>query len=287
MDGEKRQFIAEMQSAIQSGALTSSEIKGRLMRAIDKEFNKTDSPADIEFIRAGQSLLDDIYGYKIEIDHEASRNALKQKMKASSWKRSIFRIARNSVLTAAAILVVMFVTDGVFHLQWFEGHSTEDEQQYVVSGHEIDPSLIEKGNAGETDDAREINTTDLAEAIAVLGFTPPMPTWLPEGWAISDYYAYLYDGHQMFRATYTSTDEDIELQYELKRFSDVQSVQDTFEQAEHGDMEHIGDWDIYISSNINSVMAIWCEGTVYYSVYGTIELEALRKMIHSINKGVT
>ena len=261
------------------------------MLAIDNELNKPEGHADMEFVRTAHAILREMNKSTIVVSDEsleASLQSAKRKLANARKHRNIVRMAGRAVLATAAIFVVMVIADGVFHWEWLGSQSTDDQQQYVVTGQVVDPGIIEKGNADNSAiPPTEITTTDLVEAIAVLGFTPPMPAWFPEGWNVESYYSYLGSHFQIFSIKLRSQDSDGSLNYEIKHFLNIADAIATFEQNELGISTLINDWQVYFSQNIERNAAIWYENNICYSLYGLTTENDLTRIIQSINKGVT
>lgn len=69
--------------------------------------------------------------------------------------------------------------DAAFHFEWLTGSSTKDEQQYVINGVTVDPKLVVNGNAEDSNNIfARVDTSDMDEVTALLGYTPDTPTAL-------------------------------------------------------------------------------------------------------------
>ena len=287
MDGENSQYIAEIKAAIQSGALTRSEMYGRLMRAVETEISKTDGTADMKFVAAAQDLIRVICGGKEEDDQlkmEQALQATRAKLEAMQKRRRRNRVIGRTIIATAAVIVFAVVGEGVLRRQWLSGQPTEDEQQYVITGHEIDPKLIQKGNAANgTIEPVEITTTDLSEAISVLGFTPPMPTWFPDGWVIEDYYASVNPANITFSIFLTNGGIEL-IKYDLTRYNEIGNALNSFEQNAKGTEIPLEQWNIYITENIERRVALWREDNTAYSLHGPLSEDLILKIIKSINE---
>ena len=228
MDGNEAQ-LATIKDAIKKGELTKEIIERRLNAAIDAELRKTDSPADMELINACQDLLWEInmHGEPYHSNQQQSLAALREKLakmeRAKKRKRRVLGIAMASFL----LVVGSFAVDTALHRQWLEGEQAPDEQQYIISGQENNPGLLTESQAGNEPIPypQSITTTSLEEVVSILGYTPLMPTWLPEGWTIESYYIRMGDT-SVIRIMCQNEQEE-----ELLRLSRVRSARPQKNQA--------------------------------------------------------
>ena len=287
MNGKNGRYLAEIKAAIKDGTLTGSEIRRRLIASIDKELEKPEQLADMEFIRVAHAILREMHRSTIVVDDEALEVSLKcaqKKMAASEKHRIIKRFTIRTILATAAVFVVLAVGDGIFHWEWLSGKPTDDQQQYVVSGHEIDPSLIEKGNAADADVYRETTTTDLSEAVTVLGFTPPIPSWFPDEWELKNYYAHANNLYQIFTLNLASEESEKPISYSVTRFSHMEDAEAAFEQNELGVRTSVNDRSIYLTMNYDLAVAIWHENNICYSLHAPVPEETIIQIVKSILK---
>lgn len=271
---------------LNSGKLTPQEATRRLSNAVDKELAK--APADISesFIATCEDLIYAINNEREYISHaEASRQELEVKIEKKERRSSIYKRVLAVSSIAAMLLVGVIMGDGILHREWLSGTSTPDQQQFAVTGNVVDPGLVEGGHADITDETREITTDSFDEAVEVLGYTPLVPTWFPEGWEIKEYYAYAEEGFSRLSIDLVSESKDEELKYELRQYSDMETAEHAFEQNEHGDMELCNGWKIYFSINIERSAAVWLDGKTTYSLFGRVTKDEMKDIIISIERG--
>lgn len=290
MKGHQSRMIAELRTAIKNGTLTCSEIDRRLTDAINKEINKTNEAADLGFIEACQDLLGELYGNQMKPTDELMRSSLesaREKLRSKSKRSSAsLRTSLRIAIVAAALIIAVVVGDQVLRREWLEGDSSDDKQQYTVSGHAIDPGLVESGNAAITTEEQEITTIELSEVVGVLGYTPKMPTWFPADWDLEEYYAQSIEVYQLFNLTLVSERSKEFLKYEVTRYTSIEDAQASFEQNEHGQSLPCNGWDVYLTQNMGKSMAVWWEGDTCYALYGPLPQSDLIKTIESIQKEV-
>lgn len=287
MDGNEHR-LAKIKDAIKKGELTKEMIERRLNAAIDHELRKTDSPADMELIKACQDLLWEInmHGEPYHSNKQQSLATLRGKLakaeRAKKRKRQILSIAMASLLLIAG----SFVVDAALHRQWLEGEQAPDEQQYIISGQENDPGLLTESQAGNAPKTypQSITTASLEEVVSILGYTPLMPTWLPDGWTDKSYYVRMGDT-SVIRIMCQNEQEEELLSLSIFVYPDMESATFAFEQERAGEKIICNGWNVYLADNLGSPVAIWQNKVTCYSITGPVSKEELLKIIQSIQRG--
>lgn len=288
MDGEKQQMLAKIKEAIENGSLTKNEIERRLNAAIDAEIKKKDSPADMQLITACQNLLWEInmHGEPYRSNKEQSLRSLIDKLNKKESRQKRQKYAFGFATALVVLIVGGFAIDALLKSQWLEGTSSRDEQQYVISRQEMNPGIIDASQADNTVQTHTITTTNLNEALTVLGHIPLMPTWIPDGWVVENYYANHIGSITSFGIRYQrAPDEDL-LRFSITTYSDVESAIYEFEQGRTGIETQCNGWTVYISENTDAPMAVWREDTACYSITGPISKDELLQIIQSIQRSV-
>ena len=160
--------------------------------------------------------------------------------------------------------------DTALHRQWLEGEQAPDEQQYIISGQENNPGLLTESQAGNEPIPypQSITTTSLEEVVSILGYTPLMPTWLPEGWTIESYYIRMGDT-SVIRIMCQNEQEEELLRLSIFVYPDMESALFAFEQERAGDEIICNGWNVYLAENFGSPVAIWQDKVTCYSITGT------------------
>ena len=288
MDGERQQMLAKIKEAIENGSLTKNEIERRLNAAIDAEIQKKDSPADMQLITACQNLLWEInmHGKPYRSNKEQSLRSLIDKLNKKESRQKRQKYAFGFATALVVLIVGGFAIDALLKSQWLEGTSSHDEQQYVISGQEINPGIIDPSQADNALQTHTITTTNLNEALTVLGHIPLMPTWVPDGWAVENYYANHIGNITSFGIRYQrAPDEDL-LRFSITTYSDAESAIYEFEQGKTGIETQCNGWTVYVSENTDAPMAVWREDTACYSITGPISKDELLQIIQSIQRSV-
>lgn len=271
---------------LNSGKLTPQDATRRLANAVDKELEK--APEDIResFITTCEDLMyainnKDAYVSQAQSSRKELEGKLEKKRRRGSMSKRILAVAG----IAAMLVIGVIIVDGALHREWLEGNSTQDQQQFEVIGNVVDPGLVDDGYAGVSDETREINTASFDEAVEVLGFDPPVPTWLPDGWVIETHYAFAEEGYARFSIDMVSETGSRKLKYEIRKYSDVETARYSFEQNEHGSKVQSNGSDIYWTENFERVTAIWLDGDMSYALHGAVSRSELIRIINSIEKG--
>lgn len=284
MDGNEHR-LAKIKDAIKKGDLTKEMIERRLNAAIDAELRKIDSPADMELVKACQDLLWEInmHGEPYHSNKQQSLAALREKLakaeRAKKWKRRVLSIALASLL----LVVGGFAIDAAFHRQWLEGEQAPDEQQYIIRGQENDPGFLTESQADNITYSQSITTTSLEAVVSVLGYTPPMPTWLPDGWMIESYYVRASNPIAL-RIMYQNEQEEELIRLSHTIYSDIESASFAFEQEKAGSEAICNGWHVYLADNLGSPVAVWQDKETCYSLTGPISKEECLNIIQSIQR---
>ncbi len=286
MDGNEHR-LAKIKDAIKKGELTKEIIERRLNAAIDAELRKTDSPADMDLINACQDLLWEInmHGEPYHSNQQQSLAALREKLakmeRAKKRKRRVLSIAMASLL----LVVGSFAVDTVLHRQWLEGEQAPDEQQYIISGQENNPGLLTESQAGNEPIPypQSITTTSLKEVVSILGYTPLMPTWLPEGWTLETYYVRVSSPIAL-RIMYQNEQEEELIRLSHTIYPDIESASFAFEQEKAGSEAICNGWHVYLADNLGSPVAVWQDKETCYSLTGPMSKEEFLNIIQSIQR---
>lgn len=278
--------LEAIRTAIADGKLTKEEISRRLTYAINKEYEKHPRERNGTFIVTCQKILYEMHtGQPYASQKEESKQALIGRLNKAKMKRRntrIRHIAIRGLAIGTAIIVLIFGVDALLHREWLEVEQSLDDQQYILNGREIDTGLVDEGIAdNDTTQPQTLTTTNLDEAIAALGYTPLMPSWLPEGWTLENYYVRKSTTTQ-FRIQYHDVQHEFLLRFGMEEYPDINRASQAFEQEREGVEEYYNGWTVYITENIDRCIAIWQDGTICYSLSGPITLDEVQNIIKSI-----
>ena len=278
--------IGVLKKKVESGELTFGELCLRLRVAIDSELRKPTAEIDRDFLNSCQDLLDRL---TLSEKYVSKQPQYERELVRYVEKRRKMETLRKRAFTAVGVLValiVLFVVgDGILHREWLVGDSSKDLQQYEVVGKVVDPNMLEKGKAAKTVEPREVSTKNLEEAESVLGFSPLVPAWYPEGWSLDTYVAARNENWQCFYAAFSSMHHDKLLTYTISKYDKTEEAQNFFEQSEKGQRLLINGWDVYVATNIDELIAIWLDGNCCYALFGALSEDEMVTIIESIQKG--
>lgn len=272
--------------ALNSGALTVDEMHIRLSAMIDAEMEKPPEEIDTELVGACEELLHELYGQEAKQlpSHKAQNYKAVKARLAKSGTRSFFSSNVVRVCTAAAaVLILLVLGDGILRRQWLNTSHSDDEQQFIIEGKNVNPGLIDEGVADQGTDFRTIETPSWEEVVAFLGYGPAMPAWIPEGWAIMTYVADQFEDWQKFAAFYQKDGEEYFLIYEIAKYTNPTFAREEYEQDGVGRYtQSQRGHSVYLTTNIESTLAVWIEGLQLSSVSGPISESAIMSIIESI-----
>lgn len=288
MDGRdflRNEYISSIKEKIERGELTFEEICKRLKSGVDAELGKPHVQIDWAYLNSCQNLLDSLNNAKLGVSKQPQyQQELIRRIKKNEKPRTLPKWVPTTAFAAMAILVLSILGDNLLYRKWLEGNSSIDMQQYEIAGHVVDPGLVEKGNADPSSEAQEITTQSMEDVIDVLGFTPLVPTWYPDGWEPHTFYASKDANlHWFYEVLVSSTNKNF-IMFEVKRFNEIDAAKASFEQDNKGRMLLCNGWNVYITENTNEPVVVWLDGYYCYSLHGPLAEEDLLRIIQSIKK---
>lgn len=287
-NGHANYKLEAIKAAIANGTLTKEEIYARLNQAISEEYQKEPQDWDDDFILFCEQILYEMRtGIPYVSRKEECKQALKNRLnKEEQQSTTSSRVITRGLLMAGALMIVLFGVEILFNREWLSGNSTQDEQQYIISGQTIDPGLVDEGKADDSmTDPQSITTTNLDEAVEALGFVPDMPQWIPDGWESSSYYVAKNESSKWFIATYQKLEQEYSLIYQIVYYQNAEQALAVFEQNKNGREHVLSDKQIvYISENYDDTTCIWYEDLACYNLMGPESSQTFINMIKSIKE---
>lgn len=281
MHGDTRLSTAKILNAINYGTLSQEETVRRLEELVRLELEKGGEESDVELITQAEDLLQEMLAKDAQPieSREAETKAAVLRRIAVEKKRQHIRKAALKVASVAAAFMVLLIGDGILNRGWFKKYSTPDGQQYVVQGQKIDPGIISEGVADNEPRTGELTTTNLDEAIKFLGFEPDLPTWMPEGWKLTNYEVGVVTDETIIKATYVNADDIIV--FIQKKYTDLDNAYASFEQNAEGHVITIGNTEVYYSENTNRVRYNWKKENDVFSLSGNLASKDANQIILS------
>lgn len=201
-----------------------------------------------------------------------------------------FVLALVSILAAIAALaaVLVIVTfgeigmDALIDREYLTASSTADQQQYQIRGNVVKSGIIAAGQAEDAQGDAILDDVAFEDLPGILGFDPPYPHWLPEGWEPEEFSATVSRFSSDVHMVYQKAGQRVLLRYTLMKYSDVEAASMGIEQDKTGDTRRWGDASVYLTTNGDSLIAVWLEDNVCYMLSGPISEEQMKEIFESI-----
>lgn len=278
-----KQQLADLRRQYNEGELTGDQLSALMLQAIETEAAKPAKEMNDAWLTACSELMASADQDKLaKVPDHAERirsklvEAIRKDQKVQQ-RRLAYRMA-----TAAACFLIIFA--GVsFSKQWFRATQSPDEQVYNLMGQQVE---IQTGNQADADGDeawRECETTNFEELCNFLGYTPQVPTWVPEGWTLNGYYATADGESQSITAVYEKAEEKNCLIYDYKQANNISTLSVDFYQDGIGEnMKLENGLDVYMTTNTGDPVAVWITSDTYSCATGTVSVEDLKAFILGI-----
>lgn len=294
MDSSKREAQTQLEAIKQSildGRLTHGQICDALAEEIKKELQKSAEEVDIEYVLACQRLIASLHSKEAaRTESHAEHNFEVAHAKLRQEKHSVQKGRKRAIRYGFAVALLVAVLTGADILltkrQINVSHSP-DHEQIVYDGMMTMPGISEVAGAdAQTDTVQELTTKNWDEAVAFLGYVPEMPTWIPDGWVLDEYYCAIFKSFSIFDVTYCHQDSHEDLVYSIERYYGSEPLHGVFEQDGIGyEVVTATGQQLYITSNIGSSVILWHDGSNVNSVIGPVAADELIHMIESMKEG--
>ncbi len=288
LSDQKAQYLERMRRQHDQGTLSKEELDRLMLEAIEQESMKKE--ADYAWVEACCQLMQDTEQEDaLPEDWPDHRKAIWENIQAVMEKEegeekvvSLKHISWKKVLAAVACLAV--VIGGItLSFSWYEGVQTEEGQTYELRGQTVEVGNGQHATAAGDDTFQDLTTDELSEMTAFLGFTPPLPTWVPDGWELEEYDAYTINGDWEVSVFYLAEGIDTSLSYTCSYAADPSTVIAGFPQDGVGEYVTLaGGKTVYFSTNIEDTIAIWQQQNQYMFIGGPISRDEIIKMIAGI-----
>lgn len=292
MSNDRQTCADQILKAIDYGKLPANETEARLRQMIQDELSRAEqSESGKTRVELCNSLLWQLYTRGEVRGIGADDDEMKARIeKGYTRRRRRKRLMTRTMisLTAALVLLVGLTAAGViFPYRWFTGRSTEDEQQYIVEGHEISIQTISDAIAEHKSrgNADRLQTSDNSEIIDFLGFDPYIPVTLCDR-----YSAYLYEvlfGQTQIRIRCDYSIDGLPTKTSpiyivIRYFDDLEMAYLSIEQDEEGETISICGVDVYRFMNYDREGYIWIQGSKIISLYSQDSQETAKKCVEEI-----
>lgn len=294
MDSSKREAQTQLEAIKQSildGRLTHGQICDALAEEIKKELQKSAEEVDIEYVLACQRLIASLHPKKAaQAESHAEHNFQAAHAKLQQEKHSVQKGRKRAIrygFAVAFLLVVLAGADILLTKRQINVSYSPDHEQIVYDGMMTMPGILEMAGADIQGDAvQELTTKNWDEAVAFLGYVPEMPTWIPDGWVLDEYYCAIFKSFSIFDVTYCHQDSHEDLVYSIERYYGSEPLHGVFEQDGIGyEVVTATGQQLYITSNTGSSVILWHDGSNVNSVIGPVAADELIHMIESMKEG--
>lgn len=279
--GTNRKKIDAIKETIRNKKMTADEISSYLSQIIQAEMKKPLAEMDEALVKECEDIL---WQLNSDTDYVSHANESKKEVmdKLSGNQQHKFFSRRATVVICAALVLVCLVglIDAAFHFEWLTGSSTKDEQQYVINGVTVDPKLVVNGNAEDSNNTyARLDTSDMDEVTALLGYTPDTPTWMPNGLSLDHYVVGIFQNETHFAALYVNDDNTKHFTYSIAKFNSADSANIYFEQNCEGEMISVDDFhDLYVFKNTEYQCCVWIFDLSVYALDGRLTEDEIIKI---------
>ncbi len=294
MDSSKREAQTQLEAIKQSildGRLTHGQICDALAEEIKKELQKSAEEVDIEYVLACQRLIASLHSKEAaQAESHAEHNFEVAHAKLQQEKHSVQKGRKRAIrygFAVAFLLVVLAGADILLTKRQINVSYSPDHEQIVYDGMMTMPGILEMAGADIQGDAvQELTTKNWDEVVAFLGYVPGMPTWIPDGWVLDEYYCAIFKNFSIFDVTYSCQGFNEYLAYSIEHYYGSELLHGTFEQdgIGHEAVTATGQ-QLYITSNTGSSVILWHDGSNVNSVIGPVAADELIHMVESIEEG--
>lgn len=294
MDRSKREAQNQLEAIKQSildGRLTHGQICDALAEEIKKELQKSAEEVDIEYVLACQRLIASLHPKKAaQAESHAEHNFQAAHAKLQQEKHSVQKGRKRAIrygFAVAFLLVVLAGADILLTKRQINVSHSPDHEQIVYDGMMTMPGISEVAGAdAQTDTVQELTTKNWDEVVAFLGYVPGMPTWIPDGWVLDEYYCAIFKNFSIFDVTYSCQGFNEYLAYSIEHYYGSEPLHGTFEQDGIGYETFTATGQrLYITSNTGSSVILWHNGSNVNSVIGPVAADELIHMVESIEEG--
>ena len=294
MDSSKREAQNQLEAIKQSildGRLTHGQICDALAEEIKEELQKSAEEVDIEYVLACQRLIASLHPKKAaQAESHAEHNFQAAHAKLQQEKHSVQKGRKRAIrygFAVAFLLVVLAGADILLTKRQINVSYSPDHEQIVYDGMMTMPGILEMAGADIQGDAvQELTTKNWDEVVAFLGYVPGMPTWIPDGWVLDEYYCAIFKNFSIFDVTYSCQGFNEYLAYSIEHYYGSEPLHGTFEQDGIGYETFTATGQrLYITSNTGSSVILWHNGSNVNSVIGPVAADELIHMVESIEEG--
>ncbi len=287
MDND-RMHIDKLRQELLSGRITYDDIVKRLTMAIETEYLK-ESP-NLDFIDCCEDFLWEITDTEKQRFVSVSDRYLKAigqrtEVTAPNHPRnaSVMGFAKRIALISAAFALIICLTQGTIHFEWFSQQSSSDAQQYIIQGHSVSIDLVMKSIA-EHDQYATLKTDDWEEFTHFLGFSPTIIAPSAIDATDTQYTAFIEPGAIIIIVQYTCS-ETSHVIYTIHHYLDIEEAYLLFEQDASGEQLSINTTKVYCTENLNRYSFTWLDSSTLFNLAGNLENKEFLQIVQELTGG--
>lgn len=280
--------IDKLRQEVLSGRITYDDIVKRLTMAIETEYLKK-SP-NLDFIDCCEDFLLEIKAAEKQRFVSVSDRYLKaigQRTEVAapnhSKNASVMGFAKRIALISAAFALIICLTQGTIHFEWFSQQSSSDERQYIIQGHSVSIDLVMKSIA-EHDQHATLKTDDWEAFTHFLGFSPTIIAPSAIDATDTQYTAFIEPGAIIIIVQYTCS-EDSHMIYTIHHYLDIEEAYLLFEQDATGERLSINSTKVYCTENLNRYSFTWLDNSTLFNLAGNLENKEFLQIVQELTGG--
>ena len=263
--------VEEIRRRISEGELTAQQIHDILISEIENELNRPTKEVNMAYVKICEELLSSLSAddeslvdqYYIR-NHRSIRKVL-GKSHFSQRRLPKFKLVTAFCLAAAMLFAVVLIPNGKIEIT-----PSADDEQYIIQGHSIQST--------------NSIATDWQEVVRLMGGTPQIPQWLPEGWSVTRYSIDLMDSFSALEIKYENNERSEEwLSYTLFVYFSIDDMYNAVEKDRNGTEILLNNGKkVYMFGNLGTQDIMWIEGQNEFNLSGNIENRYMLQMAESI-----
>lgn len=259
-------------------ALSTGELKALLCRELDRKRIDHDQVQQLLTVLRERDEMG-----TAQIPEQIARKwQTLQQEKIVSDRNAVWRKGRRAVRIAAVLVLVFTLTlmvpralgaENVFSVL---GRWTDDFFSFVAPG---EPAATEQEYVFRTDNPE---LQQVYDAVTAVGITyPVVPTWLPDGYALKEFYSKETGSGYKVTAVFKSVGDYIILSYDTER----SGVAKYFKDPGSPVLYECGGVVYYVITNAGTIYAVWTQGNMEHCIQAP-DQETLYRLIRSIHMEV-
>jgi len=293
LTAQMQQDLAVLMEQLKQGEITKEDLSDRMEQEIYKELAKPAEEINNAWIDACADLM--TYADKEQLaawpdEHEKLDQTIRSILtKPRRWHLPSFQLPGRWALPifctlGIAVFTCLLLVGGVLRWSLLYPEQSADGQEYYIRGKQF--KVMEGGEARADDPNIEIEecvTQDFNELCEFLGFMPAMPTWVPDGWELTEYYGCFNGRDYDYEVLYEKPGVKYVLRYSFSYKATPEHSAVTFFQDGVGHNRKLANRkEVYILTNSGDVVAVWHTNNTIEELGGPISEDEVIKMVESI-----